>query len=299
MTNENASKRVESYSCKYCDYVCSKSYDWYRHVSTRKHKILTNTNKNASKRVKKYDCICGKTYKHASSLCNHRKKCKYDENNISIDSTMNSTIDSTDKSQCMNSIVENEDISYKEMFLELMKKNSEITNIMIEQHKTIQTMVPNINKSKTTTNNTTNNNFNINIFLNEQCKDALNMTEFIESIQLSVEDLTNIGELGQTKGMSNILIDKLNSLDIFKRPIHCSDIKKETIYIKDQDKWSEDTGQKPKLKHALDEIVNKSMYAIPCITEDPDTIVKTMSEVLKDPREDKKIISRIVKGICL
>ena len=150
-------------------------------------------------------------------------------------------------------------------------------------------------------NNTVNSNniFNINMFLNEQCKDAMNMTEFIESIQLSLQDMMKIADDGQTKGMSNILIDKLNSIDVFKRPVHCSDIKNETIYIKDHDTWEKEEDNKPKLKNALDKLTKKSIDAMPCMDENPDVYVKTISEVLKDPREDKKIISKLVKEITI
>jgi hypothetical protein len=144
-----------------------------------------------------------------------------------------------------------------------------------------------------------NQNFNINFFLNEQCKDAMNMTEFIESIQLTLEDMTKIGKEGQTTGMSNVLIDKLNDLDIYKRPVHCSDIKKEIIYIKDEDKWEKEKNNKSIMKNALDKFTKKSIEAMPCMESDPDEYIKTISEVLKDPREDKKIISKLAKEIVV
>jgi hypothetical protein len=143
------------------------------------------------------------------------------------------------------------------------------------------------------------NTFNINMFLNEQCKDAMNMTDFIESIQLTLEDMKYFGDQGQTVGMSNILIDKLNALDVFKRPMHCSDIKKETIYIKDEDKWEIEAKNQPNIRHALDKLAKKGLEAMPCMQDNPDEYVKTISEVLKDPREDKKIISKVAKQIII
>ena len=125
------------------------------------------------------------------------------------------------------------------------------------------------------------------------------MSEFIDSIQLTADDVTNIGKLGQTKGMSNILIENLNKLDVVKRPVHCSDIKKEIIYVKDEDKWEKEGNDKPKLKNALDQLTKKSLHAIPCMEEDPDSYVKTISEVMKDPREDKKIISNLAKEVIV
>ena len=127
----------------------------------------------------------------------------------------------------------------------------------------------------------------------------MNLTEFFESIQLNLQDLMKIAEDGQTTGMSIILIDKLTSMDVFKRPVHFSDVKKETIYIKDQDIWAKAEENKPKLKNVVDKLIKKSIDAMPCIDDDPDIYVKTISEVLKDPRQDKKIISNVVKEISI
>ena len=181
----------------------------------------------------------------------------------------------------------------------LLKENLEMKTLMMEMCKQLQCN----NITNNTTNNTTNNNmnntniFNINMFLNEQCKDAMNMSEFIESIQLNVEDIVSIGEKGQVEGMANILVEKLNSIDIFKRPVHCSDVKRETIYVKDEDKWEKEEKEKPKLKNAIEELTKKSMKSMPYLEDDPDKYVKTVSEVLKDPRDDRKIISKIAKNV--
>ena len=137
------------------------------------------------------------------------------------------------------------------------------------------------------------------MFLNEDCKDALNMSDFIKSIEISLEDLQRINQQGQTIGMSNLLIDKLNNLDIFKRPVHCSDIKKETIYIKDADKWEEETKDRPKLKNALDQITKKSIQSLPDTITEPTEYINTCEQILKNPREDKKIISSIAKNVKL
>ena len=125
------------------------------------------------------------------------------------------------------------------------------------------------------------------------------MTEFIESIQLSIEDVEKIGMEGQTRALSNILSSKLNEMDIFKRPVHCSDAKKEIIYVKDQDKWEQEEKGKPKLKKALDKITKESLCKLPEFQSDPDEYIKTVAEVLKEPREDKKIISDVAKEILV
>ena len=192
------------------------------------------------------------------------------------------------------------------MMLEIMPKMQSTTinttnynNHLMEENMELKKMIMG-NYGQNVTNNINNNqNLNINIFLNEQCKDAMNLTEFLESIQLNLQDLMKIADDGQTIGMSNILIDKLTSMDVFKRPVHCSDVKNETIYIKDQDIWEMEEKNKPKLKNVLDALIKKSIDAMPCMDDDPDAYVKTISEVLKDPRQDKKIISNVVKEISI
>jgi len=276
----NSPKFSFKFYCENCDYGCTKKGDYSKHIVSLKHNAnlsYENANRNSPKQHSLV-CCCGKTYKHQSSFSRHKVQCKINN----IDHNINNIDESTTNKDLMNY---------------LLKENSEMKQMMIEMCKSI----PNVHNTTTTNINNINNNqkININIFLNEECKDALNMTEFIESIQLTIEDIAKIGELGQTKGMSNILINKLNNLDVLKRPLHCSDIKKEIIYIKDADKWEEEKAGKPKLKHALDEITKKSINALPDMNQEPDDYLKTISEVLRDPREDRKIISEIAKEIYL
>ena len=256
------------FSCKECDFECSKRSDWSRHISTQKHKIRTNTNDFKPKNAEKYNCNCGKKYKHASSLWNHKNNCEK-KGNHGVQQTQ---IDpSTDNENLVNY---------------LMKENMELKKIIMENYG--RNVTNNINNNQT---------FNINIFLNEQCKDAMNLTEFLESIQLNLQDLMKIAEDGQTTGMSNILIDKLNSMDVFKRPVHCSDIKKEIIYVKDEDKWELEDKERTKLRNALDSITRKSIQTLAGMNRHPDDYVNTVSEIYKEPREDKKIISKLAKEV--
>ena len=125
------------------------------------------------------------------------------------------------------------------------------------------------------------------------------MSEFIESIQLSIEDIERIGRDGQTEGMSKLFINRLQDLDIVKRPVHCSDLKNETIFVKDHDKWEEEAKNNPKLKEALDKITVKTMDKLPEISQDPEEYMKTISEVSRDPRDDKEIIKKIAKEVCV
>ena len=189
-----------------------------------------------------------------------------------------------------------------------MKKDSEKVEFCKEIFPCLKDMIIEIMSkmqpttiNTTNTTNTTNNNnqiYNVNTFLNEQCKDAMNMSDFIESIQLSIQDIERIGYEGQTTGMANIMIDKLNGMDVFQRPMHCSDIKKETIYIKDQDKWEIEKKDRPKLKHALEKI---SIESVKCLYDVSHTenFQKTCEEVSKEPIENNKIISKVAKNVVL
>jgi hypothetical protein len=272
METKITSKNAKYFFCEICDFKSSKKGDYNRHMTTAKHKNKHLETEITSFTSNQYNCNCGKKYRTRAGLYKHELKC-------SLKVTVNENKLSEDNKDLINY---------------LMTENKDLKKMLIE----------NCGHNTTTTNNTTNNisnnqNFNINIFLNEQCKDAMNMTEFIESIQLTLEDMTKINIEGQTKGMSNILIDKLNDLDIFKRPVHCSDVKKEIIYIKDQDKWEEENKDKSKIRNALDKITMKSIETLPSISQDPDDYVKTVNELLKEPREDKKIISKLAKEILV
>jgi hypothetical protein len=237
-------------------------------LTTRKHKNQQISTNFTSITSNHYVCECGKNYKERTGLWKHKKKCTGTPNEIIVDHS-----------------IEDATIEY------LLKENAETKRLMVDICKKLEPV----------TNIVTNHNkiFNINVFLNEQCKDAMNMTEFIESIQLTIDDMVKISEQGQTKGMSNILIDKLSSLDVFKRPVHCSDLKREIIYVKDEDKWEKEEQDKPKIKDAIDQITKKSFQMLPDIDQEPDCYLKTVNELLKDPREDKKIISNVAKKIIV
>jgi len=277
--DENTTKKFpnvsKEYYCEKCHYKCCKKSLYDKHLLTKKHNT-TNTTKIQQKSF--HYCECGKQYTHRASLFNHRKKCNYVE-----------TEDNETTGNSSEPIVE---FLLKEN-LEIKKDNLEMKKMMIDL---CQKMEP---VSNLTNINSHNNIFNINLFLNEDCKDAMNMTEFIESIQLSIEDVEKIGMEGQTQALSNILSSKLNEMDIFKRPVHCSDAKKEIIYVKDQDKWEQEEKGKPKLKKALDKIAKESLCKVPEMTSDADNYVKTISEILKDPREDKKILSEVSKVLLV
>jgi len=258
MTDVKNYKKTSNFFCEKCNFECSKKQDYDRHLLTRKHQILTNTYTIKPEKLQTFVCECGKNYKHRQSLFSHKKKCTYEPTEKEISDT-----DSDKESQVQEIQNTNENnIDYKDMFLEMMKENREL-------HKTIHEMIPKIgNNNTTTTNNNNNQQFNLQFFLNEQCKDALNITDFMQSLQLNMNDLIQTGKLGYVDGMSRIFVKALKDMDVTERPIHCTDIKRETVYIKDQDKWEKDEHNKEKIKKTIRNIENKNLKMLPKWQED-------------------------------
>ena len=264
----SAEKNADIFQCKSCSFVCRKQSDWTRHVLTRKHKngtpmvpndtyFYADGNKSSSgvkKRQKnatsEYMCGCGKKYIHKSGFYRHKKICSTDEVTYTVPN---------------NNIVElskDNQSDFKEMVLLLLKENKEI-------HKTFVDMIPyikgnNTNSNNNITNNTTNNNqFNINMFLNEHCKNAMNLTDFIESLPITNETYDNTIENGLTKTITSMVVNGLNSMDILKRPIHCTDPARKTMYIKDNDVWEKDN----ELLGLLNGIKNLSLKQRTCLNK--------------------------------
>ena len=244
--------------CEKCNFKCSKKYSWERHILTAKHiKETTETDleiKNGEKGQTEITCECGKSYKNKSGLWKHQKKCKKHEDNISL-----TTEEIEEKS-------EEENPMSTTMILELLKQNNEFKELIIEQNKKILELV---NTNNSITNNITNNNnttnntkFNLQIFLNEKCKDAFNITDFINGIDVGFKDFENFGRLGYVGSINNILIRELKGLDVYKRPIHCSDLKREVIHVKDNDTWVKDEDKKH-MKRAIKLIEHKNIKLVP------------------------------------
>jgi len=228
---------VPKISCEICNFKCSKQSDFERHLLTNKHKTLIKLNDLTPKNAKQYSCKCGKIYKHMSTLCSHKKKCINKEETPNVITT--------------------------ELILELIKNNQEMKNIILEQNNTINKLVQNgTNSNNTTTNNTTNNAFNLNFFLNETCKDAMNISDFVSSIKLNLEDLENTGKQGYIKGITDIIVKNLNNLEQCFRPIHCSDMKREVLYIKENNKWEKETEDNPILTKAIKLVANENIKQI-------------------------------------
>jgi len=234
-------KIEEGFNCINCGFLCKKTSDWNRHILTDKHKRINDPLMNN----KKHMCHCGKVYAHLSSLYNHRKVCKKNDSSELL----------------MEFIKQNSDIQ---------KQNQELKSTILEQNKELQNKLIEISKTPHVTNNIQNNvqnNFNLNIFLNEQCKDAISITDFIDSLQLEVSDLEATGKLGYVLGISRIFINKLKELDIHERPLHCTDIKRETVYIKDKDVWEKENTERNTLKQVVKKIARKNLQQLPAWQE--------------------------------
>ena len=252
------SKKLPEYNCDFCDFKCCKKIDWERHIVRPKHiknendnKMITNDN-DLTPKNSLFTCNCGNAYKYQSGLSRHKKKCdtKNQEENI--------TIDIEDPEPTEKSVPEINNFS-SEMILELLKQNQEFKELILEQNK--QMLEISKDRNITNNNNITQNNhnkFNLNVFLNETCKDALNLSEFLESLILTLTDFENFGPLGYCGGISNILIKGLNTLDVSKRPIHCSDLKREVIHVKNNNTWHKDDNKEQMIK-AIKAIEHKNV----------------------------------------
>jgi hypothetical protein len=291
-----APKNAAKFFCEHCDFKSCKESEYTRHILTRKHKMRTNPNEKVPENTdKNYRCSCGKKYKHMSSLCNHKRLC-----------------DGLIKLQTEQTIVTTENnskLDHESLIHELMKQNTEFKTMLIEQNAKIMELAK---EGKYITNNTTNNNnFNLNFFLNEQCKDALNIMDFINQLQLNTTDLDMVGRLGYTEGISKLFIRGLKELDIFKRPIHCSDLKREVLYVKDKDAWEKDNDEKNKMKTAIKYVAAKNFKQINEWKEDnPESndydskrhmdyhqiVIHSMGGATKE--EDEKYYNKIIKNVA-
>ena len=292
-------KSSENFYCELCDYSTSRKSQYDRHLSTDKHKIRENGSKmvendsEMSQKVAHYECSCGNKYKYDSGYYRHKKKCNKYSNQENNMSEAEIAVKYQEKLDHLTNVV-----------LNVVNQNNELTKKIIELSS--KSTMTNCNN----TNNSNNKTFNLQIFLNEQCKDALNIKEFIESIQVQISDLENTGKIGYVEGISKIFINNLEQLNTHERPIHCSDSKREILYIKDDNQWSKDDDQKTNLTKAIKQVANKNIKQISEWQKlnpeynDPDSKQndKYMKIVLNSmsgstPEEQKNNISKIIKNV--
>ena len=232
--NEFYAKNSFKYCCELCDFNTSKKIDYDRHTQTKKHKNNVLTTDDNEKNSNKYECeCCEKKYNDRAGLWRHKKKC------LGI-----------------NTIINNDDPTDKELILMLIKQNSQLIqqNADLVKNGTHNTTISN-NSNNTNSHNKT---FNLQFFLNETCKDAMNIMDFVDSIKLQLCDLENVGKLGFIDGISNIIVKNLNSLDETKRPVHCTDTKREVMYVKDENKWEKEDESKPKIRKMIKHVTHKN-----------------------------------------
>ena len=244
MTNKSL-KISSTFYCEMCEYNTCKKTDYEKHLITAKHQNSDNCDKNSdnlsTKITKIHICDCGKSYKHRQGLSYHKKKCFIYNEEMSAGKLTTSSSESEIK------ILTN-------LVLDVVKQNQELTNKIVDICKSgIQSN--NISNSNINSNNKT---FNLQFFLNETCKNAMNITDFVNSLQLQLSDLENVGKLGYVDGISSIIVKNLNALDETTRPIHCTDKKRETYYIKDEDKWVKDDEEKKKIKKVINKVAFKN-----------------------------------------
>ena len=237
-------KSSDIFRCDVCDYSSSRYSQWQRHLSTHKHKMVENGSKmveNGSVLVPKssenLSCDCGNVYKYDSGYYRHKKKCCYKKDN--------------------NQKTDILDMSDKELIIMLVKQNSELINIVKNGNNNNQS-INNHSNNKHSNNKT----FNLQFFLNETCKDAMNIGDFVNSIKPQLNELEATGRLGYVEGISNIILKNLRAINTQTRPIHCADQKREIMYIKDNNEWTKEDVSKPILTNAIKKIANENIKNI-------------------------------------
>jgi hypothetical protein len=285
--DKNFTDFTANFTCEFCSITCSRRSEWNRHINTKKHNAYKMTTKISpispiSPIVTKinFECVCGKKYSDRKCLWRHKKTC---------------TNDSKGNEQFLTS-----------MILDIVKSNNALQQQMMEMCKN------GLNSNNTT--NSHNKTFNLNVFLNEDCKDAMNMKDFVDSIQLQYSDLENVGRLGFVNGISDIIIKNLKALDIHKRPVHCADLKREIMYVKDENQWKKEEDN-TKIRRAIKCIAQKNSKNLvlfkqkhpDCLQGDSrssDRYNKLMVEAfgggkVDDATNEDKIIRRISKEVTI
>jgi len=277
--------------CKLCNYKCCKKCNFDRHISTLKHlkmsKMIHGGEQNEQNEqtdlnniislTNNYTCLCGMKYKYSQGLSKHKKKCEYiNKKNESID---------------------------KEMIMMIINQNNQLQQQIVELCKNGLNSNNSISNINTNSNNKS---FNLNFFLNETCKNAMNIMDFANSIQVNLSDLEKIGELGYIEGISKIIIDNLKLLDITERPVHCSDMKRDVLYVKDKDKWEKENIDNAKIKKVINYVTNKNISLIPkwkkenpdCIYSDSIKSTKINKIIMESMETDKTKEEKIIKNIA-
>ena len=258
MTYNFTQKNPQKYECLICHFLTCNKKDYDRHTSTQKHKILTSDlqkspkNPNSLGNPNNNICECGNIYKHRQSLFNHKKKCIFNKSNILNTNTNTNNLEKENEinfdSNVVLELVQKNQEFQKEMFLDMQKQMFDFMKDKIGDNNSTNIM-----------NHSNNKTFNLQFFLNETCKDAMNISDFVESVKLQVSDLENVGKVGYIEGISNIIIQNLKAMDVNKRPVHCADQKREVMYVKDENTWEKEDENNKKLRKAIRMIAHKNI----------------------------------------
>ena len=305
METGKSEKSEKLFVCNHCDFKCSTNCDWVRHTMRLKHAIAVNGDALATKTAKTartHVCDCGKSYSDRTGLWKHKQKCV---GTTSINSFANLVIEVVKSNT------------------ELQKQNQEFKELLIDQNaKLFDTITQAIKHNSITNNNNINQvnshnkTFNLQLFLNEDCKDAMNISDFVDSIKFQLSDLEHMGRVGYVEGLSNIIIKNMNALDVTKRPLHCTDEKRETLYIKDGGVWTKEDEDNKNVRKLIKKVAFRNSKNIrlfkekhpDCITSESkysDTYSKIIIEAMgggskcNDYDSENKIIKKLVKMITI
>ena len=316
MTTDSQTISPKKFICSFCSISCAKNTEWVRHINTRKHKVNQNgekVDKNGEKSTL-IVCKCGKKYKDRSGLWRHEKKCDYKPEPEPEPPKKHKLYEKDD----IVDVLMKENHEFKNIIIEVVKNNAELQ----KQNQEFQLQMLEICKKSNTNNNNNNINtinshnktFNLQFFLNEQCKDAMNLTEFIDTMELEFSDLEDVGKLGYVEGISKIMIRKLNELDVYKRPIHCSDAKREIMYVKEDDVWEKEKNSNERIRKAIKRVTHKnSGMLVPWSLANPncmnmehhlnDVYIRMMGQSMGGRGEfvdnENKIMKKIAKAVLI
>jgi len=283
MIAEELRKVAKIFRCSCCDYTTSRKSSYDKHLSTRKHKMIVNDSKMiVEKGQKEYDCICGKSYKHDSNYHRHKKSCTYIEEKNTEEKTIGQN---TEEKTIGQNTEEKSTDQNNELVIQLMQQNQNLQNLVVPlvkqmstqqqqsndlQELVVKEIIPKIGNNNTSTNcnNNNNNKFNMNIYLNEKCKDAIPLMDFIENLKITDKDYDTTRTEGIVSGLTDVFTKELRNLDVRQLPIHCSDLKRETFYIKNEDKWVKDDSEQTILSKAIDKAKDKANKFLPKWLED-------------------------------
>jgi hypothetical protein len=301
----------QNYHCEICDYTTCKKTDYNKHILTDKHN-RNNLATQLSQDKNIHICqLCNKQYHDRTGLWKHKKICntKKELNNSNLKELVLEVIQQNNE---QNNEQQTNNNNNEDLIKYLINENKEFKNLILEISKkdTIGNITNNTNMI-----NSNNKSFNLNFFLNETCKDAMNMSEFIESVKIQLSDLENVGKLGFVDGISNIIIKNLEALDVEKRPVHCCDAKRETMYIKDQDKWEKDDHELKQMRELVRYVRDKNISMVntwrdlypECIKSDSKKTTQFNQIYMESfggekgtkKEKEEKIISRIAKSVII